>query len=156
MTCFSATNHSHAVVKADRKEVWAALTDPQLLPKLTPLLRSIEADGDTWRWEMARIPVLGVHISPTFTERMSFTAPERIDYTHEPPPGRHERAGAEGWYQLDEVEGGTHLRISLALTVELPLARATSPAVNTVIKTVMMRTGERFAVNLERHLGLRR
>jgi carbon monoxide dehydrogenase subunit G len=156
MNVFSATTDSEAVVKADRQAIWAALTDPEVLPRLTPLLRRIETDGDLWRWEMSRIGVLGASISPCFTERMHFDSPERIEYTHEPPAGRHEHTSAEGWYQLDEVEGGTRLRISLTLSVELPLARAAAPAVRRVMRTAMARTGDRFAVNLLRHLGVPR
>ena len=154
MSTFSATTDSEAVVPADREAIWAALTDPVLLPKLTPLLRSIEADGDRWRWEMSRVSVLGVTLSPSFTEQMSFDAPHRIEYTHAPPPGRTERTGADGWYELTEVRGGTRLRISLTLHVELPLARAARPAVIRVMKAVMMRTGERFATNLLAHLDV--
>ena len=157
---FAATTDSEAVVPADRAAIWAALTDPDVLPRLTPLLKHITvvgpddpaAGGALWRWELIRIPVLGVSISPSFTERMRFTAPERIDYVHEPPAGRHERTAAEGWYVLTEVDGGTYLRISITLTVELPLARAAGPAVRQVMRAVMAHTGGRFADNLMRHL----
>jgi carbon monoxide dehydrogenase subunit G len=155
MNTFSATNDSEAVVAADREAIWAALTDPALLPRLTPLLRRIETDGDLWRWEMARVSVLGVGVNPCFTERMHFDAPRRIEYTHQPPQGRVEHAGADGWYELTGVDGGTRLRISLTLSVDLPLARAAGPAVSAVMKAVMMRTGERFATNLLDHLGAR-
>jgi carbon monoxide dehydrogenase subunit G len=154
MNTFSATTDSEAVVAADRDAIWAALTDPVLLPRLTPLLRRIDADGDRWRWEMSRVQVLGVGVSPCFTERMTFDAPHRIEYTHAPPQGMVERTGADGWYELTEVEGGTRLRISLTLHVDLPLARAARPAVTGVMKAVMMRTGERFARNLLEHLGV--
>jgi carbon monoxide dehydrogenase subunit G len=156
MNRFSATTASEAVVAADREAIWAVLTDPGLLPRLTPLLRRIEADGDLWRWEMTRIRVLATSITPSFTEQMKFDAPRRIDYTHAPPPGRTERAGAEGWYLLDEVRGGTRLRISLTVSVDLPLARAARPAVQPVMSSVMTRTGERFSANLLRHLGVGR
>lgn len=155
MNQFSATTDSEAVVAADQKAIWEALTDPEVLPRLTPLLRHIETDGDLWRWELNRIGVLGASIRPCFTERMHFDAPQRIEYTHEPPAGRHERTAAEGWYHLTEVEGGTRLRISLTLSVELPLTRAVEPAVRRVMQSAMARTGDRFAVNLLRHLGVR-
>jgi carbon monoxide dehydrogenase subunit G len=154
MNVFSATNDSEAVVAADRQAIWAALTDPEVLPRLTPLLRRIETDGDLWRWELSKIGVLGASITPSFTEQMVFDAPQRIEYHHAPPPGRRERTSAEGWYQLDEVEGGTRLRISLTLSVELPLAKAAAPAVRRVMSASMERTGERFAANLLRHLGV--
>ena len=155
MNTFSATTDSEAVVAADREAVWAVLTDPELLPKLTPLLRTIEADGDRWRWHMSRVSVLGISFSPCFTEKMRFEAPQRIEYTHAPPAGTVEHTGADGWYQLTEVEGGsTHLRINLTLSVDLPLAKAAGPAVTRVMRAVMMRTGERFATNLLNHLGV--
>jgi hypothetical protein len=105
---------------------------------------------------MTRLRVLGTSIAPSFTEQMKFDAPKRIDFTHAPPAGRGERAGAQGWYVLDEVEGGTHLRISLTLSVDLPLARAARPAVQRIMSSVMAHTGDRFAANLLRHLGVRR
>ncbi|MCW0213893.1 MAG: SRPBCC family protein [Pseudonocardia sp.] len=153
MTRFSTTTESEAVVAADRSAIWAVLTDPVLLPKLTPLLRSIDADGDLWRWHMMRLAVLGVGITPSFTERMVFDEGRRIDYTHEPPHGTREFAGAEGWYSLDDAPGGTRLGISLTLHVELPLSRILTPAVLAVMNATLQRTGDRFTVNLLRHLG---
>lgn len=154
MSRFSATTESEAVVAADRSAIWAVLTDPVLLPKLTPLLSRIETDGDLWRWHLVSLSVLGVGISPVFTERMTFDAEKRIDYTHEPPHGATERTGAEGSYVLTEVEGGTHLAISLTLGVDLPLSRLTSPAVSLVMHQTLQRMGQRFSVNLVRHLGV--
>jgi uncharacterized protein YndB with AHSA1/START domain len=152
MTCFSATNHSHAVVPVERKKVWAALTDPDLLPRLTPLLRSIRADGDTWEWHLAGLTVLGIGIAPGFTEQMTFDEPDRIDYQH-CPPDKSERAGADGWYVLEDHPEGTHLEIKLTMHVDLPLSRLAGPAVNRVMSSMMQRTGERFATNLLHHLG---
>lgn len=154
MTVFSSTNESEAVVAAPRHEIWQALTDPVLLPQLTPLLRSIQADGDTWCWEMVRISALGVSIEPSFTETMRFTPETRIEYSHTPPTGARERTGADGWYRLADAPGGTRLHIALTLHVDLPLPRASGPAVRTVMRTMMDRTGDRFAKNLDRHLGL--
>jgi carbon monoxide dehydrogenase subunit G len=152
MTCFSATNHSHAVVPVERKEVWAALTDPDLLPRLTPLLRQIVARGDTWEWHLTGLTVLGIGIAPVFTEQMSFDEPDRIDYEHR-PPGKSERAGADGWYVLEDHPEGTHLEIKLTMHVDLPLSRLAAPAVTRVMTSMMERTGERFATNLLHHLG---
>ena len=81
-----------AVVSADRSAVWEILTDPEALPELTPFLNEITADGDLWRWQMGRIPVLGVSVAPAFTEKMTFTPEERIEFTHAPPDGKPERA----------------------------------------------------------------
>ncbi|WP_375498676.1 SRPBCC family protein [uncultured Jatrophihabitans sp.] len=154
MNKFAATTESTAVVAAERSRIWAALTDPVLLPKLTPLLRRIDADGELWRWHMMSISALGVSIAPAFTERMHFVEGTEIRYTHEPPAGTVERTGAEGWYRLADVEGGTNLAITLTLHVELPLPRSAAPAVSRVMTGTMNRTGEKFAANLLRHLGI--
>ena len=154
MNRFSATTESEAVVPAERTAIWAALTDPVLLPKLTPLLRRIDADGDLWHWQMMRIAALGVSISPNFTERMRFDPERRIDYSHEPPAGVVERTGASGHYHLADAAGGTRLAISLRLDVELPLPTLAAPAVTRVMQGAMQRTGERFSANLLRHLGV--
>ena len=154
MTRFSATNESEAVVAADRDRIWAVLTDPVLLPELTPLLRGIDTDGDLWRWHLIRIAVLGVGSSTVFTEKMVFDEGRRIDYTHQPPRGVTERTGADGWYELTDVAGGTHLAIGLTLHVDLPLSRLARPVVTQVMSSTMQRTGDRFSVNLLRHLGV--
>jgi carbon monoxide dehydrogenase subunit G len=154
MTRFTATTESEAIVPAERMEIWSALTDPDLLPRLTPLLHSIDTDGELWTWHMMRISALGVSISPAFTERMRFDEGRHIAYHHEPPPGAVERTGAEGWYRLSDTDDGTHLAISLTLAVDLPLPRAASPAVRSVMTTTMNRTGDRFSANLLRHLGV--
>jgi hypothetical protein len=151
---FSATNESEAVVAADRADIWAVLTSPVLLPKLTPLLTRIDADGDLWRWHLIRMSVLGVGVGSEFTERMSFDEGKRIDYNHEPPHGATERTGAEGWYELSDHKNGTHLAISLTLHVELPLSKATQPVVERVMAATMQRTGDRFSTNLLNHLGI--
>jgi carbon monoxide dehydrogenase subunit G len=152
---FSATTTADSVVPADRMTIWSALTDPDLLPKLMPLLRKIDADGDVWTWRMTRIAALGVSITPTFTERMTFDEGHRIEYRHEPPEGTVERSGVNGWYRLSDVDTGTRLEISLTLHIALPLPRYLAPAVTRVMTSTMNRTGDRFAANLARHLGLR-
>ncbi|MDT7609450.1 MAG: hypothetical protein QOG96_3953 [Pseudonocardiales bacterium] len=154
MSRFTATNKSEAVVPAERSEIWAVLTDPVLLPKLTPLLRRIDAEGDLWTWHLVGISVLGVGISTAFTERMKFDEGRRIDYTHEPPKGANERTGAEGIYELSDVKGGTQLSISLTLHVELPLSKLAAPAVVRIMEGTMQRMGERFSTNLLNHLGV--
>jgi carbon monoxide dehydrogenase subunit G len=152
MNRFEATNHSEAVVAADRGAIYAALTDPKVLPRLTPLLRTIETDGDLWRWELTRITILGVGLAPCFTERMRFDPPDRIAYAHTPAAGKHEPAGADGWYNLSEVDGGTRLEISLTMHVDLPLSKVARPAVTRVMSSMMQHTGDRFAANLLKHL----
>jgi carbon monoxide dehydrogenase subunit G len=153
MARFTASTHSQALVQADREAIWKALTDPDLLPRLTPYLRHIAVDGDHWRWEMVRLPVLNLEVAPSFTERMTFVEGERIEFTHDPPAGVTEKAAAEGWYVLSEATGGTDLEISLELAVDLSLPRAAAPAVNRVMRKVMDGMGDRFSRNLLAHVG---
>lgn len=153
MARFTAHDRSAEIVRASREDLWAALTDPELLPRLTPYLHSIDADGDRWRWNMARIPVLGISVAPSFTEQMTFDAPSRIVFTHDPEQAQ-EKAGVEGTYDLEEVEGGTRLAIDLEICVELPLPRASRFAVERAMSGVIAVMGKRFAANLLRHLGV--
>lgn len=153
MARFTASTRSDAVVQADRTAVWKVLTDPVLLPQLTPYLSRIVVDGEHWRWEMVKLPVLHVSIAPSFTERMTFEEGKRIEFTHDPPAGTKERAAAEGWYELHETDQGTELSIDLSLAVDLPLPRAAAPAVNRVMQRVMDGMGDRFAANLLEHVS---
>jgi carbon monoxide dehydrogenase subunit G len=152
MTRFSARDRSTEVVRADRAAVWAALTDPELLPRLTPYLHSIDVDGDRWRWNMARIPVLGLSVAPSFTEKMTFDEPRRIEFTHDPDSGQ-EKAGVEGTYDLEEVDNGTRLAIDIDICVDLPLPGLSRSAVQGAMRGVIGVMGRRFATNLLRHLG---
>ncbi len=154
MARFSATTTADAVVATDRDAVWAALTDPELLPRLTPFLSAIEVDGDRWTWQMGRIPLLGISVAPSFTEQMTFTPGERIEFRHSPPAGVRERAGVNGWYDLSDAEGGTHLATSLEVEVELPLSRVATPAVRGAMMGVLNVMGDRFSHHLLVHLGL--
>ena len=153
MATFKATTRNHEVVPAERADIWQALTDPTLLPKLTPYLDKITVDGDHWHWEMSRLPVLSVSVAPSFTELMEFDEKSRIEFTHDPPPGKDEKAAAEGTYHLkDAGPGQTDLSIVLTLQVQLPLPRSAAPAVNRVMGKVMDRMGQKFAANLLAHL----
>jgi carbon monoxide dehydrogenase subunit G len=152
VTRFTAHDRSTEVVKADQAALWKALTDPDLLPRLTPYLHSIDADGDRWRWNMARIPVLGISVAPSFTERMTFDEPRRIEFTHDPESGQ-EKAGVEGTYELEEVEGGTRLSIDIDICVDLPLPGMARGAVERAMGGVIAVMGRRFAANLLRHLS---
>jgi carbon monoxide dehydrogenase subunit G len=152
MTRFSARDRSTEVVQADQGALWKALTDPDLLPRLTPYLHSIEANGDLWRWNMARIPVLGVSVAPSFTERMTFDEPRRIEFTHDPESGQ-EKAGVEGTYDLEPVDGGTRLSIDIDICVDLPLPGLARGAVERAMAGVIAVMGRRFATNLLRHLS---
>jgi carbon monoxide dehydrogenase subunit G len=152
VTRFSARDRSTEVVQADQGALWKALTDPDLLPRLTPYLHSIDAEGDLWRWNMARIPVLGVSVAPSFTERMTFDEPRRIEFTHDPESGQ-EKAGVEGTYELEGVEGGTRLAIDIDICVDLPLPGMARGAVERAMRGVIAAMGRRFAANLLRHLS---
>lgn len=154
MATFKATTTAQAVVEAPRQAIWDVLVDPDLVADLTPFLKRITADGDLWRWEMSGLEVLGRSVAPAFTERMVFDELERIDFRHEPPAGATEKSGVEGWYDLSEVEGGTHLATSLEIRLDLPLPRVSSPAVTAAMKGVMGTMGDRFSRNLLDHLGV--
>lgn len=152
MTRFTASNQSAATLKSSRKDVWAALTDPQLLPKLTPYLHRIDVEGDRWTWNVAKVPVLGKSIGTTFTEVMTFEEPHRIGFTHD-PERPEEKSGVEGEYLLEEDGSGCRVAIDLGVTVDLPFPKATRRAVEGTMKGVMAAMGRRFAHNLLKHLG---
>lgn len=155
MTCFRSRNQSQGVVPAPRQAIWDLLTDPDALTDMTPLLRGITTDGDRWCWQMSGIRALGIEVAPSFTERMRFDEPSRIEYRHEPPPGAVERAGADGVYELTELGADrTHLSIDLTLSVELPLPAISRRAVEKVMTATMNRTGDVFAERLARRLGV--
>lgn len=154
MTWFTAERESTAVVEADRAAIWAILTDPDSLARLTPLLERIEADGDRWVWHLETIDVLSESLVPTFTEKMTFDDGSRIEFTHDPPEGSNERAGVEGRYDLADVDGGTQLTIRLEISVDLPLPKLTAPAVTTAMKAVISSMGNGFAKRLDAELGV--
>lgn len=138
---------------ATPEEIWAVLEDPGLVAKMTPFVKSISSDGTHWMWDLDTIPGLGVSLAPSFTVRMDFDEPHRIDFEHDPPEGSSETAGVSGHYVLDEVQDGTHLGIDLTVKVDLPLSKLTSPAVTTAMSGVLAEMGRRFSKNLLEHLG---
>jgi carbon monoxide dehydrogenase subunit G len=152
---FTARTTASAVVAAERQAIWDALVDPRLIAQMTPFVRSIVAEDDRWFWQMSGLEVLGIGITPAFTEKMTFTDLEHIEFAHEPPAGATERTGVNGWYRLADDEGGTLLRTSLEVVVALPLPRLSSPAVTAAMKGVMATMGDRFSKNLLDHLGVR-
>lgn len=154
MATFSCRNRSTAVVPAPRQAIWDLLSDPSELASLTPLVTAITAKGDAWSWKLTGITALGVCVAPTFTERMELTNGTHIGFRHDPPKGSDERAGAEGTYDLRDVERGTELAIDITISVELPLPKLSRRAVEKVMASTMARTGERFARNLYQRLGL--
>jgi carbon monoxide dehydrogenase subunit G len=152
---FQSRNISTADVPAPRRAIWEVIQSPSLLARMTPLLDDIAVDDDRWRWQMSGICALGVEVSPSFTERMEFDPESEIRFTHQPPAGSNERAGANGVYRLDAVDDErTHLEIDITLCVELPLPRMSRRAVEGVMSRTMRRTGDVFARRLYDHLGV--
>lgn len=154
MNRFEVTDESAMLVPVDRQRIWDVLTDPGLLADLTPLVDRIEDHGGLWRWHLSGFSALGVEVAPCFTERMEFTAPSRIAFSHDPPAGANERAGAHGVYELDDVDEGTCLSVRMNMHVELPLPKLSRGAVERVMAASMRRTGDRFHDNLMAHLDL--
>lgn len=156
MARFSTSTRSAATISATPDAVWATLTDPALVARLTPFLHRVTERGEHWVWEMTKVPVLGKSFSFSFTERMTFDEPHRIDFTHDPAAGHgDETAGVEGWYVLEPRSAGTHLETSLTISVELPFPGVTRPAVSAAMKGVVTLMGQRFSQNLLHHLGAR-
>ena len=156
MTTFRVTNASTEAVSAPVEEVWAAMVDPNLLAALTPLIDGIDADGDHWRWRLVRVGALGVEVAPSFTVAMEFDEPTRIAFTHDPPPGTTERAGATGVYLLEPIPEGTLLDIELSMCVQLPLPALSRGAVERVMRSTTQAAGDRFFHNLLTYLGATR
>ena len=140
------------MLKSSRKDVWAALTDPKLLPKLTPYLQRIDVKDDRWTWNVTKVPILGKSIGTTFTEVMTFEEPNRIAFTHDTSRSE-ENSGVEGEYLLEEAGSGCRVSIDLGVTVDLPFPKATRLAVEGTMKGVMAAMGRRFGHNLLKHLG---
>ena len=153
MATFRARDRSSAVLRSPRSEVWAALTDADLIAKITPYVTSITVDGDRWVWRLATIPVLGVSVAPAFTEVMELHPEERIEFTHD-PARTDEMTSVEGTYILaDHAGGGTEVSIDLQIACTLPLPGLARPAVERVMAGVVKHMGSVFSRNLLKHLG---
>jgi carbon monoxide dehydrogenase subunit G len=152
---FETRNQSTGDVPAPREAIWEILRSPDALAELTPLLDDISVDGDRWCWQMSGISALGVDVAPAFTERMVFDPMESIRFSHEPPPGTVERAGADGIYTLESLDDHTtRLSIDITLHVQLPLPKVSRRAVERVMWSTMTRTGDVFARRLYQRLGV--
>jgi carbon monoxide dehydrogenase subunit G len=154
MPSFSAKTRAEAVVLAPQQDIWDVLVDPVLMARFTPFLDSITAHGDHWRWQLSGLNVLGAKVAPAFTERMVFEEPDRIEFRHDPPAGTTEQAGVAGWYALAPTRDGTELVTELEITLELPLPKASGPAVRAVMRKVVDTMGDRFSKRLLEHLGV--
>ena len=153
MATFHARDRSSAVLRSSRAEVWEALTDADLIARITPYVTSIRVDGDRWIWRMGTIPVLGASIAPAFTEVMSFEPQDRIEFTHD-PARPDEMTAVEGTYVLaDHAGGGTEVSIDLQIACKLPLPGLARPAVERVMAGVVKHMGTVFSRNLLKHLG---
>lgn len=152
MNRFRARNQSEATLRSSQDKVWEVLTDPALLPELTPYLHRIDVDGDRWTWNLTHIPVMSATVAPTFTEVMTFDEPTRITFAHD-PEHPEERTGVEGEYLLRPEGSGTHVAIDLEIWCDLPLPKISRIAVETVMHGVVAAMGRRFAHNMLRHLG---
>ena len=154
MTTFTTSTHSSATVTAPPERVWDVITDPDRIAELTPFLSRVTARGGHWVWEMTKVPVLGKSFSFTFTERMTFDEPRRMEFSHDPAAGTGpESAGVEGWYDLSPAGGGTRLETRMEISVDLPFPKIARSGVQTGMKGVVGAMGQRFAQNLLRELG---
>ena len=153
MATFRARDRSSAVLQSPRGEVWAVLTDADLIARMTPYVTGIDVDGDRWTWRMGTIPVLGTAVAPTFTEVMELHPEERIVFTHD-PDRPDEMTAVTGTYVLaDHADGGTEVGIDLEIACALPLPGVVRPAVERVMAGVVKHMGTVFSRNLLRHLG---
>ena len=153
MATFRARDRSSAVLRSPRSAVWAALTDADLIAKITPYVTSITVDGDRWTWRMGTIPVLGISVAPRFTEVMDFEPEQRIGFHHD-PSRPDEMTAVEGTYLLaDHADGGTDVSIDLQVSCNLPLPGLARSAVERVMSSVVTRMGTVFSRNLLQHLG---
>ncbi|WP_310528613.1 SRPBCC family protein [Nocardioides sp.] len=152
MNRFRARTRSQATLHSAPERVWHVLTDPELLPVLTPYLRHIDVDGERWTWHLTRIPVMSATITPTFTEVMTFDEPTLIGFAHDSAQ-THERTGVEGHYELTSAGTGTRVAIDLEIWCDLPLPRLSRIAVETVMHGIVAAMGRRFSANMLRHLG---
>ena len=121
MTWFCARTVARSSVPVPPNAIWRVLTDPTTLAELTPLVHSIEPDGEHWRWTLHGIDGLGVRVRATFTEQMTFIEERRIEFVPAPPPGKPERAAVDGIYTLEPTDGGCDVGIDLTARVDLPL-----------------------------------
>jgi carbon monoxide dehydrogenase subunit G len=155
VTTFEARNQSDADVPAPRDKIWTAVSAPQCLAQLTPMVAGITVSGDRWCWQLRSLSIMGARVQPSFTEVMSLEDGRRIAFEHRPPPGTSERGGANGTYLLEDLPGGgTHLAVDITLQVDLPLPGISRHAVQAVMASMMARTGDKFAANLLAHLGV--
>ena len=153
MATFRARNRSSAVLRSSRSEVWAVLTDADMVARMTPYVTAIDVDGDRWTWRMGQVPVLGISVAAASLKKMDLYPEERIVFTHD-TARPDEMTSVMGTYLLaDHADGGTEVSIDLQIACELPLPGLARPAVERVMAGVVKHMGAVFARNLLRHLG---
>lgn len=152
MTRFAVSRVSTADVDATMEDVFSILRQPGKIAALTPYLHSIEPSGDEhWVWKLVGVPYLGGIVSPHFTERMVFEEPRAIRFSHDPPPGESEMAGADGVYQLSpraDGAAGCTLHIDLTIAVHLPLPVLARPFITSSMNVVIDQMGRQFSRNI--------
>ena len=155
LNSFTASRRDVAQVGSGVDQVWALLVRPEVLVRHTPFLHAIDdLDDGRWRWEVGGIPYPRGVFTSSFTERMTFQAPHRIDFAHEPvSPSEH--AGADGSYVLTPRAGGSTLEITLGVTVRLAVPGVARPAVVKAMDLVIGQMGRSFAAGLLADLGER-
>lgn len=152
MATFARTRRDVADVPHPVEAVWDLLVDPDAIARLTPLVSRIDVDDEgRWIWCLQRVPVPGRLLDLTMTEEMTFTPQTRIEFASAPLDDGT-RAGADGFYGLEAVEGGTRLTIELRVSARLPLPGLARPAVEATMQQVLTQMGNRFAGNMLREL----
>jgi carbon monoxide dehydrogenase subunit G len=154
VTAFLQTTTAEAVVPVEREKIWEVLIDPAMIARFTPFVTEIVERDQHWIWTMSGLSVMGRGFSATFTEKMTLEEQVRIDFTHDPPDSRGEKAAVNGFYALRDVDGGTHLETSLEVCTDLPRPRLSGGAVRGTMRGVMAGMGDRFSTNLLDHFGV--
>ncbi len=151
MSTFAQRITSNDRIQVDPVALHEVLVTSKMLARLTPLVASIDVDGERWTWQLVGVNALGINAAPAFTTLMNIDD-RRIAF--EPDPTTDERATATGVITV-EPDGPAHtvVAIDLTATVDLPLPRMTTRAVQSVMFSTMKAGGARFAENLLRHLG---
>lgn len=156
MATFRSTRRDVAEVPHPVEAVWDILVDPDAVARMTPLVESIEVDDQgRWVWSLRRVPLPGHLLDLTMVEEMTFTPHTRIEFSHGPLE-RGDRAGAEGYYALEPLDGATRLSIELTITVQAPLPRLARAAVEPTMQRVLTHMGNRFAAAMLAELDRRR
>ena len=152
MTRFKTSRISEALVEGTVEQVWEMLTDPEVIARHTPFVRSISVQDDVWVWKLNGIPYPAGQLSPPMRQLMQFTPRTRIDFVPESP---YSEAGAAGRYDVEDRGSHTHLRIEVTVSVDLPLPTLVRGTVETAMAATLTLMGDRFDRGFERELATR-